>query len=200
MHSLKQQMFQQFAGEGLRTLIQEYKTIYEPKKEDRFNYKGITYEIGPARIVEDAIEYEISSKIPQDELPEKTGISKYFQEVKRIVSKAKKRPHSIDMENIVRELGANEVKERDYVKLKYRYGLEELYEEEEVLREAEELAQDPTKGETPVVPGLATVAGRLILSHVRQTVVEGTRTNVQLLIDANETVRTKMRQSRKGKK
>ena len=200
MHSLKQQMFQQFAGEGLRTLIQECKTIYEPKKEDRFNYNGITYEIGPARIVEDGIEYEISSKIPQDELPEKTGISKYFQAVKRIVGKAKKRPHSIDMENIVRELGANEVKERDYVKLKYRYSPEELYEEEEVLREAEELTKDPTKGDLPVVPGLVTVAGRLILSHVRETVMEGTRANVQVLIDANETVRTKMRQRKKGKK
>lgn len=197
MHSFKQQMFQQYASEALQELIENYKKVYEPKKEDRFNYKGITYEIGPARIVEEGIEYEISSKIPHDELPERAGISKYFQEVRRIVSKARKRPYSIDMENIVREMGANEIKERDYVKLRYRYTMEELCSEEEVMKEAKELARNPGKGKVPAIPGVATLAGRLILAHVRQKVVEETRVNVQLLIDANEAVREKMRGANK---
>ena len=48
MTNFKQQFFVQFASLGLAELIADYRARYEPKKGDRFNVEGITYEIGPA--------------------------------------------------------------------------------------------------------------------------------------------------------
>ena len=50
MANFKQQFFLQFASLGLTELIADYRNRYEPKKGDRFNVEGITYEIGPAKI------------------------------------------------------------------------------------------------------------------------------------------------------
>ena len=69
MANFKQQFFLQFASLGLTELIADYRNRYEPKKGDRFNVEGITYEIGPAKITREGVEFEVSSKIPQDELP-----------------------------------------------------------------------------------------------------------------------------------
>ena len=82
MANFKQQFFLQFASLGLAELIADYRTRYEPKKGDRFNVEGITYEIGPASMSHAGIEFEVSSKIPQDELPSKADMVKYFEAVK----------------------------------------------------------------------------------------------------------------------
>ena len=65
MSNFRQQLFHQFASQGLATSIDAFKTQYQPKKENRFNIDGITYEIGPARLDGDSITFEISSKIPR---------------------------------------------------------------------------------------------------------------------------------------
>ena len=119
MTNFKQQFFLQFASLGLTELIADYRNRYEPKKGDRFNVEGITYEIGPAKITQQGIEFEVSSKIPQEELPSKADMMKYFETVKTLMQRSGRMPLSIDMENIIREISEEETKERDYVKLRY---------------------------------------------------------------------------------
>lgn len=197
MASLKGQLFQQYANEGLRTLINECQVKYEPKKEERFNYKGITYEIGSAQATEKGVEFEISSKIPQDELSSKVTLQVYFQAIKDILVKMNIKPKAIDMENITRELGGNERKERDYVKLKYSYRESDLYNEKELMKKVEQLSSKNDAGEIPNIPGVTTIMGKMILIAVRESIYAKASENMQDLIDANETVRRKLIRGKK---
>ena len=127
MSNFRQQLFHQFASQGLATSIDAFKTQYQPKKENRFNIDGITYEIGPARLDGDSITFEISSKIPQDELDDREDFATYFSAIQDFLKQDAKQPTAIDMENIVQEVGGEETKERDYVRLRYNYLFNEMY-------------------------------------------------------------------------
>ena len=78
-----------------------------------------------------AIRFEISSKIPGEELPESYDHAKYFKQIEKRNTSSKK-PVSADMENIVRETRDQERKERDYVKLTYQYVENELYDDKDM--------------------------------------------------------------------
>lgn len=189
MINFKQQLFQQFASEGLGLLIADLRKRHKPKKGERFEYHGITYEIGPAQCSTKGIEFEISSKIPQDELPRGVALSDYFEAVKRIVVKAGKVPAAVDMENIIRKTEENETKERDYVKVKYLYGEKELYHEKRLSQQGESFTKDHAADRLPQIPGIQTLLGRLILVSVRDTIHQKAGENIQALMEANETVR-----------
>lgn len=197
MSSLKSQLFQQYANEGLKALIQEYQQRYEPKKEERFNYNGITYEIGNAQTTEEGVEFEISSKIPQDELSSKVTLQDYFRSIKGILVKESAAPDAIDMENITRELGGDERKERDYVKLKYSYTDTDLYDESELLKKVEEISSKGDTGKIPQVSGATTLIGKMILLAVKESIYSKAMDNMQSLIDANESVRGKLIRGKK---
>jgi hypothetical protein len=193
MANFKQQFFQQFASLGLTELIAEYRTRYEPKKGDRFNVDGITYEIGPATISPQGIEFEVSSKIPQDELPSKADMVKYFEAVKVLMLQVGRVPLSIDMENIVREISEEETKERDYVKLRYCLAEQTLYDDNMVSAELKRLQEQPAALKPPEIPGVNTVAGRIVLSFLKQNVQGHARTIMDELIKANKEIRQQMR-------
>ncbi len=201
MSSLQAQLFVQTASVSLNRLTKDLQKKFEPKKGDRFNVEGITYEIGPPKFVDvdKAIRFEISSKIPGEELSESYDHAKYFQQIEKRNESAKK-PVSADMENIVRETRDQERKERDYVKLTYQYEGEELYDDREVLKDIEEIAKGSGKKEIPPkIPGVTTLAGRLILERVQFSLYEVARENVESLIDANEKVRAELKKSEKKK-
>ena len=82
MSSLQSQLFVETASVTLSRLTKDLQNRYEPKKGDRFNVEGITYEIGPPKFVDTdkAIRFEISSKIPGEELPESYDHAKYFKQ------------------------------------------------------------------------------------------------------------------------
>lgn len=193
MANFKQQFFQQFASLGLTELIAEYRTRYEPKKGDRFNVEGITYEIGPAKVSREGIEFEVSSKIPQDELPSKADMLKYFEAVKALMMRAGKVPLSIDMENIIREISEEETKERDYVKLRYCLVENTLYDDNMVSAELKRLHERPAAIKLPEIPGVNTMAGRIVLSLLKQNVQRHARAIMDELIKANEAIRQQMR-------
>lgn len=196
MSNLKQQMYKEFAQESINQLIDEYKKKYKPKKEDRFNCNGITYEIGPIKTT-DGIEFEISSKIPQEELLKKATLTAYFNAVKKIISKAEKKPYSIDKENIVREISEDEKKERDYVKLRYVYMDNELYNNEEILKRSKEIIKNPAKHKIPKILGINTLAGKLVVLSIRNTIYKKARENMDGLISTNEQVRKKFKKGGK---
>ena len=68
MPTLKGLLFNQFATEGLSALVEEMQSKYTAKKGRRFNHDNITYEISRPTLNGNTIEFEISSKIPEDEI------------------------------------------------------------------------------------------------------------------------------------
>jgi hypothetical protein len=193
MANFKQQFFLQFASLGLTELIADYRTRYEPKKGDRFNVEGITYEIGPATMSREGIEFEVSSKIPQDELPSKADMVRYFEAVKALMTQAGKVPSSIDMENIIREISEEETKERDYVKLRYCLAENTLYDDNMVNTELKRLQEQPAAVKLPEIPGVNTVAGRVVLNLLKRNVQRHAKAIMDELIKANEETRQQMR-------
>jgi hypothetical protein len=193
MANFKQQFFLQFASIGLTELIADYRSRYEPKKGDRFNVEGITYEIGPAKVTQEGIEFEVSSKIPQDELPSKADMLKYFEAVRALMQGSHKVPLSIDMENIVREISEEETKERDYVKLRYCLPEHTLYNDAMVNAELKRLQEQPEAAQLPDIPGVNTVAGRVVLNLLKQNVQRQAKAIMDELIQANEETRQQMR-------
>jgi hypothetical protein len=193
MANFKQQFFLQFASLGLTELITDYRNRYEPKKGDRFNVEGITYEIGPAKITREGIEFEVSSKIPQDELPSKADMMKYFEAVKILMQRSGRIPLSIDMENIIREISEEETKERDYVKLRYCLVEHSLYDDAMVNAELKRLQEQPGKVKLPDIPGVNTVAGRVVLNLLKHNVQHQAKAIMDELIRANEETRQQMR-------
>jgi hypothetical protein len=193
MVNFKQQFFLQFASLGLSELIVDYRNRYEPKKGDRFNVEGITYEIGPAKITQEGIEFEVSSKIPQDELPSKADMLKYFEAVRALMQRSGRLPLSIDMENIIREISEEETKERDYVKLRYCLAEHTLYNDAMVNAELKRLQEQPEAVMLPDIPGVNTTAGRLVLSLLKHNVQHQAKAIMDELIQANEVTRQQVR-------
>jgi len=187
MGELRNQIFLQFVNKSLDTVRSEFIEKHTPKKENRFLIKGITYEIGTCHIEEGDFIFEISSKIPEDLLPKQTRIERYFSEVVRRMNKSPKRPAESKMENIIHNTGEIEFKERDYVKLTYRYKESELYSFADVEKR---LKHHRAKGvPIPDVPGIATPGGRLIMIIVEENMTRFIRQNVNDLNKANEAVK-----------
>ena len=138
------------------------------------------------------MQFEISSKIPQDELKDNKDMKKYFTEIKKLTSKFKNKPASIEMENIVLGAHKNTEKERDYVKLLYSYPLNDLYSDKEILKKTKEMSQQ-TEGEKPTSKEMAalTQQGNLALQLVQESAQSLARQNIEDLISANKKARTK---------
>jgi hypothetical protein len=191
MASLKGILFNQYAGEGLSQLIEELQSKYKPKKGRRFHHNNITYEISRPVLHDNGLEFEISSKIPQDELPTDKDMQSYFQSIKKIVNAEKKKPISIEMENIVWDSKKETEKEREYVKLHYSYPLEDLYDDKEILKRIQSLESSSDKDALKKIPGGFTAPGKIALLMVREKIQEFCRSHITILIEANKKVRGK---------
>jgi hypothetical protein len=189
MSNFRQQLFHQFASQGLVTSIEAFKTEHQPKKENRFNVDGITYEIGPARLDGDSISFEISSKIPQDELEEREDFLSYFTAIQEFLKQDTKQPTAVDMENIVQDVGGEETKERDYVRLGYRYDFHEMYSDTAVGAVLARVQQDPEARPIPEITNVNTLAGRAVLLCVEDFMQQETTLRMQRLVEANTVVR-----------
>jgi hypothetical protein len=189
MSNFRQQLLHEFAAKGIASSVAAFKEKHQPKKESRFNVDGITYEIGPARLYEEHIEFEISSKVPQDELQDRSDFEHYFAAIKDELGNAPKQPEEIGMDSIVQDVGSEEVKERDYVRLLYRYQFDELYAQEALSAELERLQKDPSARKIPDIPNVNTMAGRVLLLCVEDFVHQEATTMMNCLIEANQKVR-----------
>ena len=191
MASLKGLLFNQYAGEGLSQLIEELQSKYKPKKGRRFNQNDITYEISRPVLHDNSLEFEISSKIPQDELTSEKEKQTYFQAIKKIINTKKKKPTSIERENIIWDSKKETEKEREYVKLHYSYPLEDLYDDKEILKRCKDLEAGSSKEALPDIPGGFTTPGKIALLMVREKIQEFCRNHITTLIEANKKVRGK---------
>ncbi len=191
MASLKGIMFNQYAGEGLSHLIEELQNKYKPKKGRRFHHNNITYEISRPVLKDNSLEFEISSKIPQDELPTEKDMKSYFKAIKKIANAQKKKPNSVEMENIVWDSKKETEKEREYVKLHYSYPLEDLYDNKEILKRSQSYTEGTAKEPLPDIPGGFTTPGKIALLMVKEKIQEFCRNHVLNLIEANKKIRGK---------
>jgi hypothetical protein len=189
MSNFRQQLLHEFAARGIASSVAAFKEKHQDKKESRFNVDGITYEIGPARLYDEHIEFEISSKVPQDELQERSDFDHYFAAIKDTLSNDPKQPEEIGMDNIVHDVGSEEVKERDYVRLLYRYQFDELYAQEALSAELERLQKDPSARQIPDIPNVNTMAGRVLLLCVEDFIHQEATTLMNHLIEANQKIR-----------
>ena len=192
MATLKELLFGKYAGEGLNSTVEEMQKKYSKKKGRRFNHDNITYEISRGGVVDENMQFEISSKIPQDELKGDKDMKSYFAEIKKLATKFKNKPVTIEMENIVLDTKKNTEKERDYVKLLYSYPLNDLYSDKEISEKAEEISQTKRNKSTTKARGALTPQGNLALQLVQETTQSFARQNIEDLISANKQVKTKM--------
>ena len=189
MSDFRQQLFHQFVSNGVTSCIESFKTQYEAKRENRFHLDGVTYEVSAPAINGDAIELEISSKIPQDDL-ERDEFTNYFEAIEGFLASDAKRPEEMDMENIVQqEADGESTKERDYVRLRYRYGFEEMYDNDTIAERVAAVQKDPEAHPLPEIPNVNTLAGRVVLSCVEEFMRQEATERMQRLIEANQEVR-----------
>jgi tRNA G37 N-methylase Trm5 len=189
MSNLKGILFSQYANEGMNLLIEEMQTKYKPKKGRRFNHNNITYEVSKPALKNGCLEFEISSKIPQDEVTGPKEMKTYFSEIKKIMSHEKKKPESIQMENIVLDSRRESEKERDYVKLLYVYALDDLFDDAETAKREKAHIGGQGKEKLPQTPSVFTTRGKLVLTQVRDNIHEFCREHITNLIQANKKVR-----------
>ncbi len=189
MSDFRQQLFHQFVANGVTDCIESFKTQYQAKRENRFHLDGITYEISTPAINGDAIQLEISSKIPQDDL-DREEFTNYFSAIGEFLASDAKRPEDMDMENIVQqEANGESTKERDYVRLRYRYGFEEMYDNDTITERIAAVQKDPEAHPLPEIPNVNTLAGRVVLSCVEEFMRQEATERMQRLIEANQEVR-----------
>jgi hypothetical protein len=196
MANFREQLFQQFASQGILVSIGEFKSKYEPKKENRFHIDGITYETSPAKLSEGGVEFEISSKIPQDELDDRNDFDTYFEAIKGVLANDDRHPVATDMENIIQDVGGEDAKERDYVRLRYRYSYDEMCDNDAVSAEIANYQNSPDAHPLPEVPNVNTLAGKVVLVCVENFFCQEATTRMERLIEANQQVRENFNNSK----
>jgi len=190
MATLKGILFSKYVDKGLNSLLEELQKKYGEKKGRRFNYNNITYEVSRSSLVDENIQFEISSKIPQDELKDRKDMKGYFTAIKKLATKFNKKPIAVEMENIIIDTKKNTEKKRDYVKLLYSYPLDELYSENEILKKTKGMKHQ-AQGEilSSEASGALTQQGNLALQLVKETIQSLARQNIEALLDANNKIK-----------
>lgn len=190
MATLKGILFSKYVDKGLNSLLEELQKKYGEKKGRRFNYNNITYEVSRSSLVDENIQFEISSKIPQDELKDHKDMKGYFTAIKKLATKFNKKPIAVEMENIIIDTKKNTEKKRDYVKLLYSYPLDELYSENEILKKTKGMKHQ-AQGEilSSEASGALTQQGNLALQLVKESIQSLARQNIEALLDANNKVK-----------
>ena len=193
MPTLKSLLFNQFAAEGLSALVEEMQSSYTTKKGRRFNHNNITYEISRPALKGNTIEFEISSKIPEDEIKTPKAMESYFDQMKKTLSKSKNKPKSIERENIVWDFKKETEKKRDYVKLLYSYPLDDLFDNKVVAQRHEQVMSGQADLAMPDSSSAFTMAGRVVLGVVRETIQRFGKDSLTELMEVNKKVKASLK-------
>ena len=193
MPTLKGLLFNQFATEGLSALVEEMQSKYTAKKGRRFNHDNITHEFSRPALNDKTIEFEISSNIPEDEIKTSKAMQSYFQQIKKVLGKGKSQPESIEMENIVWDSRKETEKKRDYVKLQYRFPLDDLFDNKEVAKRHEQVMSGQVDPSITDSPSAFTKAGSVVLVVVRETMHQFGKESLVKLMDANKQIKASLK-------
>ncbi len=189
MGHLRDKIFYRTTNDALDRLRGELCAKYKPKKVNRFFTNGITYEISEGKLLKEAVQFEISSKIPHEIFDRKGLNQKYFNDVKKLMNSRPKRPADVKMENIIHSTSINEVKERDYVKCTYNYKESDLYTEKDVDKIVRQVLGG--KMQIPEIKGITTLPGQAVLYKMNESIYVGALANITDLIKSNEEIMKK---------
>ena len=192
MPTLKGLLFNQYATEGLSALVEEMQSKYSAKKGRRFNHDNVTYEISRPVLKDNTIEFEISSKIPEDEIKTPKEMQSYFTQIKKVLEKGKNKPVSIEMENIVWDSRKDTEKKRDYVKLQYQCPLDDLFDNDVVSKQHEKVMSGKDDS-IPDSPSAFTKAGSIVLANVRESMLQFGKGSLVKLMDANKQIKSSLK-------
>ena len=192
MPTLKGLLFNQYATEGLSALVEEMQSKYSAKKGRRFNHDNVTYEISRPVLKDNTIEFEISSKIPEDEIKTPKEMQSYFTQIKKVLEKGKNKPVSIEMENIVWDSRKDTEKKRDYVKLQYQCPLDDLFDNDVVSKQHEKVMSGKDDS-IPDSPSAFTKAGSIVLASVRESMLQFGKDSLIKLMDANKQIKSSLK-------
>jgi hypothetical protein len=192
MPTLKGLLFNQYATEGLSALVEEMQSTYSAKKGRRFNHDNVTYEISRPVLKDNTIEFEISSKIPEDEIKTPKEMQSYFAQIKKVLEKGKNKPVSIEMENIVWDSRKDTEKKRDYVKLQYQCPLDDLFDNDSVAKQHEKVMSGKDDS-IPDSPSAFTKAGSIVLASVRESMLQFGKDSLIKLMDANKQIKSSLK-------
>ena len=192
MPTLKGLLFNQYATEGLSALVEEMQSKYSAKKGRRFNHDNVTYEISRTVLKDNTIEFEISSKIPEDEIKTPKEMQSYFTQIKKVLEKGKNKPVSIEMENIVWDSRKDTEKKRDYVKLQYQCPLDDLFDNDVVSKQHEKVMSGKDDS-IPDSPSAFTKAGSIVLANVRESMLQFGKGSLVKLMDANKQIKSSLK-------
>jgi cytoskeletal protein RodZ len=193
MPTLKGLLFTQYATEGLSSLVEEMQSSYTAKKGRRFNHDNITYDISRPSLKNNTIEFEISSKIPENEIKNPKDMESYFAQIKKVLNKGANKPVSIEMENIVWDSRKDTEKKRNYVKLQYQCPLDDLFDNDVVATRHEKVASGPADSSIPETSSAFTAKGRVVLAVVRDTMHQFGKDSLMKLMDANKQVKATLK-------
>jgi len=139
------------------------------------------------------IEFEISSKIPEDEIKTPKAMESYFDQMKKTISKGKNKPKSIERENIVWDFKKETENKRDYVKLLYSYPLDDLFDNKVVAKRHEKVVSGQADPITPDSSSAFTTAGRVVLGVVRETIQQLGKDSLTELMEVNKKVKASLK-------
>ncbi len=179
-----------YASKGRTSIINEFKDEYLSKKGDRFFVDGVTYEIGQISQEKGQMEFEISSKIPVDEITEKNK-KKFFDLVKKKLEKQKVAPFYIGMDDIVKKIGEREIKKRDYIRLKYRSKTNSFYNDKDIIKEAEKINREKDTKKLPSVTEVSSIPGKLVLAAIEEGFYLFIKEKVNDMVKANQEAKKK---------
>jgi len=191
MGKLREQFFYKSISESVDKTVDEYQKKYTPKKGRRFNVNKITYEVGETIVQDGVFAFEISNKIPEGEISEKYTINDYFNDVKKSLASLKSKPAEVDMDEIVRRGVENEVKTRDYVRLKFSYKLESLYDDKAIVTLCEDIKSGKSDVDISDLPSERSIVGGLAIRMVGEKSHAICTQGIDDLMKANDEVRKK---------
>ncbi len=187
---LNRMLIDKYASKGRTSIINEFKDMYLSKKGDRFFVDGITYEIGQIFHEKGKMEFEISSKIPVDEITEKNK-KKFFDMVKKKLEKQKHPPFYVGMDDIVKKIGEREIKKRDYIRLKYRAKSNDFYDDKVIIKKAEKIAREQDMEKVPPVTEVSSIPGKLVLAAVEEGFYLFVKEKVSEMVKSNQDAQKK---------
>ena len=117
----------------------------------------------------------------------------YFDHVKKNLEKSKNKPMAIERENIIWDSKKETEKKRDYVKLQYRYPLDDLFDNKVVSKRHEKVMSGEKDPSMPASPSAFTKAGKVVLGVVRETMQQFGKESLTELMEVNKKVKASMK-------
>ena len=117
----------------------------------------------------------------------------YFDQMKKTLSKSKNKPKSIERENIVWDFKKETEKKRDYVKLLYSYPLDDLFDNKVVAQRHEKVMSGKADLAMPDSSSAFTMAGRVVLGVVRETIQRLGKDSLTELMEVNKKVKASLK-------